>query len=179
MYKQLFIGAFFFLLLAVIGFNACIKEHCADVVCKNGGVCVNGACACPLGYEGAMCDKKWNEKFAGNWYTADSVYKDNIARYKYNVTITTGTTKDSFFVSGVTNTLRDSVVVCVRTSAYGFSMMGDKKLDSNRTVKSGSGIMDSVTGNVLGRYVLQDKKFKINDSTYKDSTVTVGFIWKK
>jgi len=76
---------------------------------------------------------------------------------------------------GLTDTLRDSVLVCVRTSAYGFSMIGDKKLDSMLTIKSGSGTMDSVTGNIWGKYVFE-RRTNVKDSNI---TVTVGFTWKK
>jgi hypothetical protein len=138
-------------------------------------VCVNGACACPVGFEGIACEKKWNEKFGGTWHVADSIYKDNIARYKYDIAISAGITKDSFYVVGLTDTLRDSVLVCVRTSAFGFSMIGDKKLDSMLTIKSGSGTMDSVTGNIWGKYVFE-RRTNVKDSNI---TVTVGFTWKK
>lgn len=173
MRKRLSLYLFFVFCIAVVGYTACIKDHCGDVVCKNGGVCVNGACACPLGYEGDNCEKKWNEKYVGTWHATDSIYKDNIARFKYDIAITNGITKDSFFVIGLTDTLIDSVVVCVRTSAYGFSMIADKKLDSTLTVKSGVGVIDSITGHVSGKYVYRRKTPSI------DTTVTVGFSWKK
>jgi len=34
---------------------ASCKDECKDVICFNGGVCVDGTCACPPGFEGADC----------------------------------------------------------------------------------------------------------------------------
>lgn len=37
--------------------SACADE-CKDVVCNNGGICVNGLCDCPDGFEGPSCDQE-------------------------------------------------------------------------------------------------------------------------
>lgn len=39
----------------VIVFNSCKRDPCDKIICKNGGVCVNGSCSCPLGYMGSDC----------------------------------------------------------------------------------------------------------------------------
>ncbi len=161
------------ILLYIVGvgllYTSCIKDRCKDVVCRNGGVCVDAVCACATGYEGANCDKKWNEKFLGVWKVADSIYKDNVTRFHYDIAITRGITKDSFYVSGLTDTLNDSTVLCVRTAPRAFNIVNDRKLDSVLTIKSGSGIMDSITGVITGKYTFQRK----------DTMVTVGFKWTK
>lgn len=35
--------------------SSCNKESCDDISCLNGGVCKNGKCDCPDGYEGSAC----------------------------------------------------------------------------------------------------------------------------
>jgi hypothetical protein len=35
--------------------TSCNKDECENTVCINGGVCVNGDCDCPDGYEGPSC----------------------------------------------------------------------------------------------------------------------------
>ena len=45
-------------LIGVIMFSvitSCNKDECENVVCLNGGVCVNGDCDCPDGWEGPNC----------------------------------------------------------------------------------------------------------------------------
>jgi len=60
--------ALIFLLLATgVVFNACVKDPCADITCKNNGVCRDGRCKCPVGFEGVYCEHKTYEKFIGTW----------------------------------------------------------------------------------------------------------------
>jgi hypothetical protein len=52
---------------------------CDNVICLNGGTCLDGNCSCPLGYEGAQCQTKWSDKFIGNYVTDDDC--DTTAAY--------------------------------------------------------------------------------------------------
>jgi hypothetical protein len=148
------------------------------VVCENSGVCVNGVCACLTGFEGTYCDKKWNEKFCGNWQAADSFYKDNITRFHYQLNITGRYTRDSFYITGFADTLDTDTLLCYRNAFKGFTIAADQKMDSFLTIKSGSGIMDSITGNISGKYVFLRKIFPTGLPS-KDTTVTVAFSWKR
>lgn len=130
---------------------------------------MDGRCTCPTGYEGTLCENKWNEKFSGTWHVTDSLYKYDKARFRYDITVLGGITKDSFYVSGLTDTLRDSLLLCYRSNAMAFTFAADRKLDSVLTIKSGNGTIDSITGNVTGKYTYRRK----------DSSVTVGFTWHR
>ncbi|MEZ5047905.1 MAG: calcium-binding EGF-like domain-containing protein [Chitinophagaceae bacterium] len=55
-------------------FNACTKDPCKDIICKNNGVCRDGRCRCATGFEGPNCEKKMNEKMVGTW---DGTYRCN------------------------------------------------------------------------------------------------------
>lgn len=47
------------LISALLIFSSCSKDDpdpCENVVCLNGGACVNGSCNCPEGYSGAQCE---------------------------------------------------------------------------------------------------------------------------
>ncbi len=66
--KVVFSTVLMFLLLATgVVFNACTKDPCADLTCKNNGVCRDGRCKCPAGFEGPYCEEKTYEKFIGTW----------------------------------------------------------------------------------------------------------------
>ncbi|MCB0696041.1 MAG: calcium-binding EGF-like domain-containing protein [Chitinophagaceae bacterium] len=40
-------------------YTGCTKtDSCDNISCKNGGTCVNGACNCPTGYTGTLCETK-------------------------------------------------------------------------------------------------------------------------
>jgi len=57
----------FLLVASSIVFNACNKDACKDIICKNNGVCRDGVCKCALGFEGPFCATKMYEKFIGTW----------------------------------------------------------------------------------------------------------------
>lgn len=61
------IGAF-----SAITYTACNKDECKDVVCNNGGTCVDGTCSCPTGYEGTTCQTKSVDKFIGTWTATET-----------------------------------------------------------------------------------------------------------
>jgi hypothetical protein len=58
----------------LVVFNACNKDVCKTLVCKNNGVCRDGRCKCATGFEGVNCDTKLYEKFIG---TYDGKYRCN------------------------------------------------------------------------------------------------------
>ena len=43
-------------LFAVLCFNGCKKDPCANTYCRNGGTCFQGDCDCPAGYRGLQCE---------------------------------------------------------------------------------------------------------------------------
>jgi hypothetical protein len=45
------LGAF-----GTVFYTSCTKDACKDVVCKNGGTCVNGTCSCPYAFNGTNCE---------------------------------------------------------------------------------------------------------------------------
>lgn len=60
--------SFLFMMLASsVVFNACTKDPCKDIICKNNGVCRDGGCKCSQGFEGPFCATKMYEKFIGTW----------------------------------------------------------------------------------------------------------------
>ena len=50
---------------------------CGSSVCVNGGVCNNGKCNCPVGYEGNGCQTMARGAYLGNWtvYDSDTVHQ--------------------------------------------------------------------------------------------------------
>lgn len=48
----------FCLILIVSIFNACKDCPCDDIACLNAGVCEDGECICPIGYEGNTCEDR-------------------------------------------------------------------------------------------------------------------------
>ncbi|MCD6063239.1 MAG: Tenascin domain [Flavipsychrobacter sp.] len=153
-------------LVFVLASGSCIKDKCGKVICFNKGVCVDGQCACPSGYEGSYCDTGWFEKFAGVWHTDEAFVRDTgDARFKYNINITGSA--DSFFITGLHDSLDG--VICKRQSLYEFSFRANQlmRTDSSIIIRGGEGRMNN--GIVTGLY-----SFK-----YKDTVLSVVFKWTK
>lgn len=84
--KKLFL-LFLLLSSSLIG----CKEKCADVNCLNGGVCNDGTCTCPIGYDGEFCQDEARTKFLGNY----SVHEE--------ISSSSGNTSKDYTCSIVTN----------------------------------------------------------------------------
>lgn len=42
--------------LLTVFISSCASDPCEDVICQNGGTCMDGACDCPSGWTGASCE---------------------------------------------------------------------------------------------------------------------------
>jgi hypothetical protein len=65
-------------------YNGTIIEACKNVVCYNGGNCLDGRCNCPVGFAGTNCNTAWNSLFTGEYQAVDQCDLSN----NYNVQIT-------------------------------------------------------------------------------------------
>lgn len=57
----------FFAVSSMILLSSCEQDPCMELDCKNGGVCSDGYCECPVGYEGAECEIPSSERFIGTY----------------------------------------------------------------------------------------------------------------
>jgi len=53
--KNIYNVSFTLLLFIIIIFSGCKKDPCKNIICENGGICINGACDCETGYTGPSC----------------------------------------------------------------------------------------------------------------------------
>ncbi|WP_276132403.1 calcium-binding EGF-like domain-containing protein [Polluticoccus soli] len=155
--------AFLFVILVL---GSCIKDKCGKVICYNKGVCVDGQCACPSGFEGLYCDTAWFEKFKGTWQVDETYVRDTgDAHFGYDLKIVGAA--DSFTITGLHDSLNG--VVCKRQSRYEFSIKANQvmRADSSIIIRGGEGKMknDLVTG--------------VYSFKYKDTTLSVNFKWKR
>ncbi|PZF71523.1 cupin domain-containing protein [Taibaiella soli] len=134
-----------------ITYTACIKDNCSSSLCANGGICVNGACACVTGYEGVHCDTLWSQKFSGTWKVSEATQDANgVTEYGYTITARPSTTGNTFLIDGLENSV-DSVY-CVINDNRSFLMPAQLNADSTFSVQSGEGTLDTLTGNVTVNY---------------------------
>lgn len=165
--RKLITGLTVMLIFVLTAYNACVKDTCSAISCMNGGVCVDAACACKRGYEGYKCEKRWTDKFTGNWQATDIYYSDT-ARHMYGMQVVTiNNNLDTFNISGFSDTIS---VLCKRDSLYRFSFVPEQQIkDSVYVIKSGYGRLDISTGKVIGIYVVK----------LGDTTITTNFSWTR
>jgi len=67
-WKVSLITVFCFLAIGSLAlFSSCEQDPCMELSCKNGGVCSDGYCNCPVGFEGAECEIPASDRFVGTF----------------------------------------------------------------------------------------------------------------
>lgn len=74
-----------FLLIATISIFSCKKDACEDVVCFNEGICTDGNCDCPLGFEGEECELFTRDKMLGNFTLEDSCFGESSSTNEWGI----------------------------------------------------------------------------------------------
>lgn len=76
----------------IMGLPSCSKKDKCNITCNNGGVCVDGTCQCPSGYEGSDCSILARTKFKGMFNAIDEcvITDRNNASLNYTIFIMDG-----------------------------------------------------------------------------------------
>jgi hypothetical protein len=124
-------------------FTSCNGDACADVVCSNGGSCVDGTCACPTGYEGTKCETESRTKFTKSWACSDIT--GSAPALVYNCVISNGVNVTSVIIS---NTFSSNFFAnTISATVNGNTITIPQQTPDNNGVKvSGSG---TISGNKI------------------------------
>jgi hypothetical protein len=67
-WRSLLLTAIAFLgISTMVLFSSCEQDPCAELNCQNGGVCSDGFCRCPIGFEGSECTISTASRFVGTY----------------------------------------------------------------------------------------------------------------
>lgn len=106
------LGAF-----TAITYTSCNKDECKDVVCNNGGTCVDGTCQCSTGYEGTNCQTESRTKFIKSWSASDQTGSSNLvytvaiaAGAQINSVLISNAFSDDFFANPITATVQGNTI---------------------------------------------------------------------
>jgi len=61
--------------------TSCRFDKCKPINCAHNGVCNQGTCICPTGYEGPNCETITRNKFTGNWMVFEKGSASIAAQY--------------------------------------------------------------------------------------------------
>jgi len=75
-----------------VTYMSCNRDRCKTIVCAHFGVCNDGVCVCPSGYEGSNCETVSREKFLGNWTVFEKGSATKAAQYAISIQKSTQTT---------------------------------------------------------------------------------------
>ncbi len=95
-FKLVAVATFIFVSMIAVVFSSCEKQDvnygpttfykpCEDVFCLNGGICHDGNCDCPVGFEGTKCEIRSVDKFIGTYESFDACYMN--AQQSYTATV--------------------------------------------------------------------------------------------
>lgn len=145
--------------------TSCSSDVCEKISCKNNGVCVDGICACPYGYEGEFCENAWHDKFTGSWAVSETNNSDTTIA-KYDLNVVNYRTQDTLFLLGFADSV--DTVFAVRDKYNTFTLK-ERVADTILTIQSGSGLIDEDAQTVTGLYTFK-----------KGSQITtVNFTWTR
>jgi len=84
-------------LISILFAGCTATDKCDGVNCLNGGICNDGSCTCPNGYDGEFCQDEERTKFLGNYSVHEEISSSSGDTTKdYNCSIVTdGTDKFS------------------------------------------------------------------------------------
>ena len=55
------------MLLTIMFLGSCKDEPCDNILCQNDGICIDGLCDCPSGFEGEFCEEFSRQKILGDF----------------------------------------------------------------------------------------------------------------
>src|SRR5690606_37217724 len=70
---------------SAVTISSCNEDKCKAIVCAYNGVCKDGQCLCPPGYEGNQCEVITRERYLGVWTVTEDGTYSNAAQYPVDV----------------------------------------------------------------------------------------------
>lgn len=165
-------------------------DDCAGVECQNGGICIDGSCQCPNGYEGANCETKWLSRYVGDWkftQTVDVSTDDSRIGQQKSYTATIGSDNGSttqFVIDGLLGdaTLNDVPCVVGLNSDDEFVSSSQFIFKRNHAIKGSYFIVNSGDGTINGSGTVMNGKFEItypgdsNNVVNETITFTASYV---
>jgi hypothetical protein len=85
-FKSILLSAFGVMAaFSAVTYTSCNNDKCKAIVCAYGGVCNEGTCVCPSGYEGSRCETLTRERYMGVWQVLEDGTVSNAAQYAISV----------------------------------------------------------------------------------------------
>ena len=113
-----------------VTYSSCKPDKCKAIVCAYGGVCKEGTCICPTGYEGYQCETIIRDKYEGVWTVEEHGSASMPAFYDVVVqpgaTMTDMTIKNFYnkFISNVNIRVKGDTLYIPQQTIEGYEIKG-------------------------------------------------------
>ncbi len=146
----------------VISVTSCDNDKCKAIVCAYNGVCNDGICTCPSGYEGPQCEKIMRDKFEGIYQVLEKGTTSQTAQYA--VSVEKGEEITDVRIKNFRNIFIDAVSAYVKSDTI---FIPEQTVDERWVVK-GVGIIEAdqyygAHGRLVLRYNVRDLDLPEND----------------
>lgn len=149
---------------------------CLEVLCLNGGTCVDGECMCPTGYYGDSCQLSWSSRYIGSYTVTETITWSSNATLIgndsiYNARISQSSVPQIFFIDSlVGNPKFNSVTGIVDSTTENFMFQANEAIFyNNLIIQGGKGSINDSSDKLTGVYARQLKDSMGNTRT--DSVV--------
>lgn len=96
-----------------IKYNGTFFNLCDNDTCYNNGVCYNGKCQCPAGYEGMQCLQTWNGRYVADYQVNNNCNPGN----NFNINITPVVNEPTaFLINGINYFCPANTAIPIRAS---------------------------------------------------------------
>ena len=99
------------MLLAIIFLSSCKNEPCDDIICQNNGICIDGLCDCPDGFEGELCEEFSRQKILGNFDVSSDCVGDSSETNVWSIAASASTANEVLISSIHKPTLNVSATI--------------------------------------------------------------------
>ncbi|HEY1032709.1 MAG TPA: hypothetical protein VGD89_13110 [Flavipsychrobacter sp.] len=159
-----------------VTYTSCNNDKCKAIVCAYGGVCKDGACICPTGYEGTQCEIITRDKYKGVWNVIEK--GTYTLTNQYQVSIEDGASMNKMVIRGFYNNATAPVDMIINGDEVTIPL----QTVDNRYEIQGTGTLKyeefyGKHGTLTVRYTIKDK----TSNMVNDFGVNTGepSIWSK
>ena len=136
--------------------SSCKEDKCKAIVCAFGGVCTDGICLCPSGYEGPQCETITRTRYLGPWIVTEDGTLTDAAQY--TVSVEKGVNINELRIKNFHNLFVKEVSAFVKGDTL---YIPQQELENQNTVIGSGYITEDKFYGTHGRLVI---KYKVTDS---------------
>lgn len=145
---------------SIVTYSSCELDKCKSISCAFQGVCNEGRCICPNGYEGPQCETVTRKKFLGTWVVSET---GSISQgSQYTVSVEPGPNLTEVRIKN----FRNFFITDVNAFVKGDSIYLPEQILQNQTITGNGWIEDEKYYGDNGRIVL---KYKVKDNATGDT----------